>query len=179
MTIDAGSAGINTADRSAILLAPGDTVRLVRIAASAPVWLTLSPIGFLPLEANQYAAVDAGGAAQEPRTDRHAFTATIVNPAGDGVHGGFRLAWPARLETVHARTRGGTVGLVVERNGVRLPAFATAQPVSTSEVSYAIDVAAETGDFIAFRLQTIAGLTADGDGQKGAYLTAVAVRTGE
>ncbi|MGD9507050.1 MAG: hypothetical protein AB7I59_00515 [Geminicoccaceae bacterium] len=179
VTVDAGSDGINAADQPAILLAPGDTVRLVRVATTAPVWLTLSPIGFLPLEANQYAVVDGAGSAQEPRTDRHAFTAAIVDPAGDGVHGGFRLVWPARLEAVHARTRGGTVGLVVERDGVRLPAFAVAQPVSTGEASYVIDTALETGDFIAFRLQTIAGLTADGDGRKGAYLTAVLVRTGD
>ena len=179
VTIDAGPAGINEAGRASVLLAPGDTVRLVRVAATAPMWLTLSPIGFVALEANQYAAVDAAGSAQAPRTDRHAVTATIVNPAGDGVHGGFRLAWPAKFEAIHARTRGGTVGLVVERNGVALPAFATAQSVSTSQASYGMDVDAETGDFITFRLRAIAGLTTDGDGHKGAYLTAVLVRTGD
>ena len=66
VTIDAGAAGINEADRASILLAPGDTVRLVRVAAAAPIWLTLSPIGFLALGANQYAAVDAAGSAQAP-----------------------------------------------------------------------------------------------------------------
>ncbi len=179
LTISAGPDGINTAAGASILLAPGDTVRLVKIAATAPVWLTLSPIGFLALDANQYAAVDAAGAAQEPRTDRHAFTSDVVDPAGDGSFGGFRAPWPGVVESVYARTRAGTAQLVAERNGVALGGFASPLALSQGETERVSGASFTTGDLVTFRLSSTNGLTSDGSGRKGAYVTAVAVRTGD
>lgn len=179
VAITAGTDAINAAGRATILLAPGDTVRLVKVAATAPVWLTLSPIGFLALEANQQAAVNAAGTAQEARTDRHSFSVDLVDPAVDVSYGGFRAAWPCVLEAVHGRTRGGTMGLVVERNGAPVAGFAQPLTVSTAETSRVMGDVLDTGDFITYRLSSTDGLVADGQGLKGAYVTAVAVRIGD
>jgi hypothetical protein len=67
----------------------------------------------------------------------------------------------------------------VLRNGAPLAAFATPVALGTTETAIAASDSFTTGDYITYRLTTTNGLASDGYGRKGAYVTAVAVRTGD
>lgn len=177
------SEDVNASGTNSISVAPGDTVRFTRALTSGePQWQTEGPIGYLPLAANQVAAVNSAGTTQEARTQKGSITFDIVDPAGDGQYGAWRAAWPGTLDTVKHKTRGGTTCThTIKKNGTALTGngYGSAVTMGTSEGSVTCGASFAAGDIITNHLGTVSGLSADGDGRKGAMVTLNITRTGD
>lgn len=127
VTITAGVDNLNASGTTSIQLAPGDTVRLVKIATAVPMWRSVGAIGFLALAANQFMVVASSGAAQQARADRVALDFLCPHITANGT---FPLGfWPyqdSTMVSVSCRTLGGTCSVRIIRAGTAIQGFGTA-----------------------------------------------------
>lgn len=151
----AGADNINLSGTTSIQLAPGDAVRIAKIATAAPMWRTLGPIGFLSLAANQFAALNAAGTGLEARTDRVGVVFRAADVGGNGTYPlGF---WPfqaSKLVSVSIATFAGTCSAQITRNGTAISGFASAVAQTATRTTTASTQAVAEFDY--FRVVTTA-----------------------
>lgn len=171
---DVDASGTNT-----ILLAPGDQIRIVRIATSGePQWKSLGPQGYLAVGANQYERISSDGTTREAVTDIKSGTVRIYAPT-DGMCLSVYVPYAATLVSVKHRVSGGsTATCQAKKNGTNTTGFSSAVAMATTTGSVSVGDSFAAGDYLTIRLATTSGLSADADSLKWVDLTPVFTRTG-
>lgn len=146
----------------------GALYRAISVGSGAADWELQSS---LTLAANQYAAANSGGTAQEARTDKRAYTLGGSITA-DGT---YPLAmWPdipVTLNEVSAATVSGTCSIKIQKNGVDINGFGSAVALTTSAVDTASTEAIAEGNKLTLVVSDASSLT-------GVYVTFKGARTG-
>lgn len=146
----------------------GALYRAISVGSGAADWELQSS---LTLSANQYAAANSGGSAQEARTDKRAYTFAAAITA-DGT---YPLAlWPnipVTLSEVSGRTVGGTCSIKLQKNGSDINGFGSAVGQSTSVTDTASTEQLAEDDRLTLVVSSASSLT-------GIYVTLKGARTG-
>lgn len=152
----------------------GDRYEAVDVGNGAADWELQSS---LTLTANQYAAADSAGTAQEARTDTRSGTTRFSSPS-DGMSMSVRVPFAATLVSVKHRVSGGTTCTCQgKKNGTNTTGFGSPVAMSTSEGSVSVGDSFAAGDYLTVHLATTSGLSADGDSQIWVDITPIWTRT--